>query len=109
MLDYKWSDSEKKIARRAFDAALSRELSSLLESIKSSAPQAATPDDIWALHDFLSEKREEINHKYDYRYSQLIYVFARLLKEKWLIKSDLDGLREDKLIAILQVTELLSK
>jgi hypothetical protein len=34
MLDLKWSDSEKKIARRAFDAALSRELSSLLESTK---------------------------------------------------------------------------
>jgi Photoprotection regulator fluorescence recovery protein len=109
MLDYKWSDSEKKIARRAFDAALSRELSSLLESIKSSASQAATPDDIWALHDLLSEKREEINRKYDYRYSQLIYVFARLLKEKWLIKSDLEGLKEDKLIAILQLREILSQ
>lgn len=108
MLDLKWSDSEKKIARRAFDAALSRELSSFLARIKNSASQATTPDDIWALHDFLSEKREEINRKYDYRYSQLIYVFARLLKEKWLMKSDLEGLREDKLMAIVELVEILS-
>jgi Photoprotection regulator fluorescence recovery protein len=53
MHDFNWSDSEKKIARRTFDAALSRELSSLLASTKSSASQATTPDDIWALHDLL--------------------------------------------------------
>jgi Photoprotection regulator fluorescence recovery protein len=109
MLDFKWSDSEKKIAKRAFDAALSRELASLLANTKSSALHATTPDDIWALHDLLSEKRKEIDHKYDYRYSQLIYVFARLLREKWIMESDLEGLREDKLMAILQLAEILSE
>jgi hypothetical protein len=109
MLDFKWSDSEKKIARCAFDAALSRELSSLLASTKNSASQATTPDDIWALHDLLSERRKEIDRKYDYRYSQLIYVFARLLKEKWIMENDLDGLKEDKRMAILQLAEILSQ
>jgi hypothetical protein len=109
MLDFKWSDSEKKIARRAFDAALARELSSLLASMKSSALEASTPDDIWALHDLLSEKRKEIDRKYDYRYSQLIYVFARLLREKWITESDLEGLKEDKLVAILQLVKILSQ
>jgi len=103
--DFKWSDAEKKIARRAFDAALARELSSLLEDIKRLASAASRPDDIWALHDCLSEKRKEIDYKYDYRYSQLIFVFARLLRDKWITESDLEGLKEEKLAAILQLAE----
>ncbi len=109
MHDFKWSDSEKKIARRTFDAALTRELSALLASTKSSAAQATKPDDIWALHDFLSEQRKEIERKYDYRYSQLIYVFARLLKDKSITKSELEGLKEEKLAAILDLAEILSR
>ncbi len=108
MLDFKWSDSEKKIAKHAFDAALTRELSALLATTKSSAAQAATPDDVWALHDFLSEKRKEIDYKYDYRYSQLIHLFARLLKEKWITESDLVGLKEEKLVAILKLATVFS-
>jgi len=100
MRDFKWSDSEKMIARRVSDAALARELSSLLTSTKNYASEATTSDDVWALHDFLTEKRKEIDHKYDYRYSQLIFVFARLLREKWIVESDLEGLKEEKLAAI---------
>ena len=35
--------------------------------------------------------------KYDYRYSVLISVFARLLTEGWLKKGDLEGLDADKI------------
>lgn len=45
----------------------------------------------------MDEKREEINIKYDYRYSVLILVFARLLKEGWITVNDLEGLEEDKI------------
>lgn len=101
MLDFKWSSSEKKVAKRAFDSALSRELSALLASTKHLASGATTPDDIWVLHDFLSEKRKEIDHKYDYRYSQMIFVLGRLLREKWITEDDLNGLKEEKLKAII--------
>ena len=66
----------------------------------------ANPNDIWRLHDFLSEKREEIDAKYDYRYSVLIFVFARLLKEGWLKESDLDGLHDDKVSKIIALANM---
>jgi len=103
MRDLKWSDSEKKIAKRAFDSAHSRELSALLESTKSRASSAKEPGDIWDLHDFLSEKRKDIDHKYDYRYSQMIFVLGRLLREKWITEDELKGLKEEKLSAIVQL------
>ena len=49
------------------------------------------------IHDFLTEELKKIEDKYDYRYSVLIFVFARLLKEGWLKESDLDGLDKDKI------------
>jgi len=45
----------------------------------------------------LDEKIEEINIKYDYRYSVLILVLSRLLKEGWITVNDLEGLGEDKI------------
>ena len=97
MSDFKWSDSEKKIARRAFDTALARELAALLASTKKRASDAKEPDDLWALQDFLSAKGKEIDRKYDYRYSQLTFVLARLLSERWIADSELEGLKEEKL------------
>ena len=40
MTDFKWSDAEKKIARRAFDVALQRELAALLKQLKGRAAKA---------------------------------------------------------------------
>jgi hypothetical protein len=37
----------------------------------------------------LTERRKEINRKYDYRYSQLTHVFGRLLHEKRLREEEL--------------------
>lgn len=46
---------------------------------------------------YLSQRRKEIDRKYDYRYSQLTQVFGRLLYEKRLREEELRGLQEDKL------------
>ena len=100
MNDLEWSHSEKKIARRAFDAALARELAALLVSVKQRAAGACEPDDIWVLYDFLTATRKELDRKYDYRYSQLVFVLARLVGEKWITLGDLEGLKEDKLADI---------
>lgn len=67
---------------------------------------AKTPEDIWELHDFLTEKRKEIDEKYDYRYSVLIFVFGRLLREGWIALDDLEGLDEDKITKIKSIADL---
>jgi hypothetical protein len=38
--------------------------------------------DLWDLERWLTERRWEIEHKYDYRYSVLPFVFATLLRER---------------------------
>ena len=100
MTGLKWSDAEKKIARRAFDAALNRECTGVMERLKRLAASANKPEDVWAIHDYLTEQRKAIDAKYDYRYSQLVFIFARLLREKWIEEQDLEGLSEEKLQSI---------
>ena len=95
-----WSKSEKAIARKAFDAALERELQEVIREAKQKASQIKEPADLWDLEHYLTERRKEIDRKYDYRYSQLDLVFGRLLREKWIDEEDLRGLGEDKLRAI---------
>ena len=43
--------------------------------------------------------------KYDYRYSVLRFVFARLLQEGWIKPEDLSGISEDKLQEISAIAE----
>jgi hypothetical protein len=97
MNDFKWSKTEKKIARTAFEKAYQRECSDLIEKIRTKAGEITEPDNMWRFHDFLTEKREEIDEKYDYRYSVLILVFARLVNDGWLDFNDLKGLADNKI------------
>jgi hypothetical protein len=62
--------------------------------------QIKEPADLWDLEHYLTQRRKEIDRKYDYRYSQVEFVFGRLLREKWIEEEDLRGLGEDKLRAI---------
>lgn len=103
MRDFKWCDAEKKVARQAFDAALKKEYAAVLERLKALAAKAEHPEDLWAIHDYLSEQRRMIDAKYDYRYSQLIVVFGTLLREKWIEAKALEGLGEEKLQAIRHI------
>ena len=101
-----WSETEKQIAHKAFDKAYEREINALLEQVRSEASKINEIEQIWSLHDFLSARRHDIDGKYDYRYSSLIFVFARLLKEKWLDMSDLEGLEREKLTKIAALTRM---
>ena len=82
MSDMKWSDSEKRVARRAFDAALQRELAAVIAEFKQRAAAAREPEDMWNVETYLTHMRKDIASKYDYRYSQLLVVFGRLLRER---------------------------
>ena len=98
-----WTDIEKKIARTAFDKAYKREIEVLLKQVQKQASTLVDLGELWQLHDFLSAKRHEIEGKYDYQYSVLLFVFAGLVKEGWLHLNELQGLDKDKLskVAVL--------
>lgn len=98
--DTEWSTHEKKIAREVFDKAYMREIAALLEEVRQRAGAIAELEEMWKFHDFLSARRHELDGKYDYRYSDLIFLFARLLKEGWLQLEELEGLDPDKLTKV---------
>ncbi|MGD1910443.1 MAG: hypothetical protein ACFB2X_06215 [Rivularia sp. (in: cyanobacteria)] len=96
VIEIEWSQTEKQIARQAFDKAYDREIRALIKEVQQQASQITELENLWLLHDFLSARRHEIDGKYDYRYSSLIFVFALLIKEGWLHKDELEGLNPDK-------------
>lgn len=101
-----WKDSEKKVARRVFEAAVQRELQEIMVEFKSKAANAKEPDDMWAVEEFLAQARREFDRKYDFRYSQLELVFGRLLREGRIHEPELTGLAEEKLAFIRRVASL---
>ena len=104
-----WSRSEKAIARRAFDAALGRELHEVIQKAKQLANEIQQSSDLWDLEHYLTQRRKEIDRKYDYRYSRLTHVFGRLLHENRLSEEELRGLGEDKLKSIRSLAKFLAE
>jgi Photoprotection regulator fluorescence recovery protein len=104
-----WSRSEKIVARKAFDAALGRELHEVIQETQKMARQIQQSSDLWDLEHYLTERRKEIDRKYDYRYSQLTHVFGKLLHENRLREEELRGLGEDKLKLIRSFAKFLAE
>ncbi len=103
--DLKRSSAEKALARRVFDAALESELSEVMTAFKAKASAVTAPSAMWELEEYLREKRRELNDKYDYRYSQLIWVFGRLIREGRIREEHLAGLSEEKLSHIRRMLQ----
>ncbi|ACK72832.1 conserved hypothetical protein [Gloeothece citriformis PCC 7424] len=101
-----WSDTEKKIADKAFKKAYDLETATLISQIRSKASEIVEVDDLWHLHDLLSARRHQLDGKYDHRDSVLIFVFAQLVKEGWLHLDDLKGLQPEKLAKITALTRM---
>jgi hypothetical protein len=97
MHEVKWSPSEKGIARRVFEGALQRELDAVTQEVKRMAQQITTPTDLWALEDYLTQSRKEIDRRFDYRYSVLPLLFGQLIRDGSITHEDLHGLAEDKM------------
>ena len=102
-----WSRSEKAIARKAFDAALKRELHEVMQETKQMASQIQQSSDLWDLELYLTERRKDIDRKYDTRGSRLKDVLGRLLYENRLCEEDLRGLREEKMKSIHSFAKFL--
>jgi hypothetical protein len=106
MREMKWTEAEKKLSRRAFEVALLAELTEVLQDFKARAAGAQTPEDMWPIEHFLNQRRRELDAKYDYRYSQLISVFGRLIREGRLTEAHLEGLSQDKLEFVRRIASL---
>jgi len=105
MIEESWSKREKTVAKRAFENAYEKECQDLIQQIQKKANEAKDPADLWRLYDFLRKRIKEIEGKYDYRYSMLIFVFARLMKEGWITVNEIEGLSEDKIAKIRYLAE----
>lgn len=106
MRDQRWSATEKTVARGAFDLALKRELDAVIQEAKDKAAKAKEPHELWDLERWLTGRRREIDNKYDFRYSELLLIFAILLREGYLGEEDLHGLSQDKLDSIHRVLRI---
>ncbi len=102
----KWSASEKKIARTAFDTALASELAELIAEFKRRAAAVSSAEDLWSIQEYLQRRQLAINEKYDYRYSQLPLIFGKLVREGRVGETQLIGLAEDKLSIIRRIASL---
>lgn len=101
-----WSHTEQEIAQTAFNKAYEREIHALIQEVRERASRIVEVEEVWRLHDSLSARRHDIDGKYDYRYSVLLFVFARLVKEGWLHLNDLEGLAKDKLIKVAALSRM---
>jgi hypothetical protein len=97
MRDMHWSPKEKTIARRAFDRALHRELEATIQEAKQMAARIKEPDGLWELERHLTQRRKEIDAKYEFKYSMLLLVLADLVREGRINLDELHGLGEGKL------------
>ena len=106
--ELRWSKSERATARKAFDHALNQELQEVIQQAKQMAAAIKQSSDLWDLEHHLTQRRKEIDRKYEYRTSKLTFVFGTLIHERRLAEEDLRGLREDKLKAIRSHAAFLS-
>lgn len=106
MSEIGWSNIEETVAKEAFEKAYQREITTLIEEVREKASAISEINDMWLLHDFLSARRHDIDGKYEYRNSVLIFVFARLVKEGWLSINELEGLDKDKLAKIAALARM---
>jgi hypothetical protein len=104
-----WSPAEKKAARRAFDEAFGRHLSAIIAKAKHKMAKVVDPSDLWELEKYLTESRKTIDRVYQYRYSDLLQVFAMLMRDGWLKEPDLVGLEADKIAKIKDGAESLRR
>jgi Photoprotection regulator fluorescence recovery protein len=94
--DLGWSPAEKRAARQAFEAAWARECAAIRREAGAMLERSSDPADVWRVHDYLSEKRREVDGKYDYRYSVLVSVLGRLVAEGWITEEELARLAPER-------------
>ena len=80
-----------------------------MREAKEMANKIKAPDDVWDLERYLTERRKDIDRRYEFRSSRLTQVFGTLLYEGRVTEEELRGLGEDKIKAIRTCAEILSE
>ena len=106
MVPLHWTGAEKRIAREVFETACEAEKRELLETFKRRAAQMGSSDDLWQLAEDIERARRDFDRKYDYRYSQLPFVFGQLVREGRVTEDQLEGLGSEKLDFVRRVASL---
>ena len=82
-------------------------LAGVIQEAKRMANEIQQSSDLWDLEHYLTQRRKEIDRKYDFRGSQLTDVLGRLLYENRLGEEDLRGLPEEKMKSIRSFAQFL--
>jgi len=80
-----------------------------MQEAKEIAGGIKQPSDLWDLQEYLTQRRKEIDRKYNYRYSHLTQVFGKLQYETRVSEEDLRGFGEDKLTTIRSLAKFLAE
>src|ERR1700676_852323 len=99
----RWTAAEKKVARRAFDQALERHLSTIMAEAKRMMANVANPSGLWEVEAYLSESRKTVDRIYG---SAQELVETRILG--CFLKNDEFGLGDRHALGLeQQVAEIL--
>ena len=90
-----WSQSEKVIARAAFNSAVGAAEADYLR--RHAAFSVTSFEDLCNLEQEIREWRKEWSFLLDFRYSQLDFLFPLLIRKGWLKIEDLKGVKEERL------------
>ena len=101
-----WSPAEKRVARAVFERAAEQEGSELLADFKTRVAETKSIEELWSLRVELQDSEREFLAKYDYRYSQLLLVFGRLVHEGRVPEVELSTFSEEKLSVIRRIASL---
>jgi hypothetical protein len=80
----------------------------VIQVAKRMANEIQKSSDLWDLEHHLTQRRKEIDRKYDLRSLRLIDVSWRLVYENRLSEEDLRGWRQDKLMSIRSFAKFLA-
>jgi hypothetical protein len=106
MPDSQWSSVEQEIAHQLLAKAYQRETTALMSEVREQANNITEISQIWALHDYLSTKRYDIDGKYDERDTAPFFTLAKLVKQGWLDLDELAGLSPDKKAKVSALTKM---
>jgi len=80
-----------------------------MQETQRKANQIMEAEDLWELERYLTERRKEIDRKYEFRSSRLTRVLGTLLFEGRITEKELHGLGEDKVKAVRSGAKVLSE
>ncbi len=106
MQNLTWSANEKQLARTVFERAALEEERELLEYFKRKSATLKNMEGLRSLLHEMQETERRYQEKFDFRYSQLIILFGRLVREGRIGIEVFNGFSQEKLEFIEKIASL---